>query len=58
MIENFEDVFIAEIVSNNLQSFYMFDEHYSEVYDAKIDISGLVKIGWFRKKIELVHKEV
>ena len=57
MILNHEEIFTSEIISNNMQSFHVVDDHYCKSLEAKISLEGLEQIGWFRKRIELIAKD-
>jgi len=58
LLTNFEEIFTSEIISYNLESISVFDEHYVNIKEAFIDIEGLEKIGWFKKRMELALKEM
>ena len=41
-----------------MESLPVFDDHYLKMQDAIIDIEGLEKIGWFKKRMEIALKDV
>ena len=41
MILNHEEIFTAEIISNNMQSFHVMEDHYCKSLEAQVSLAGL-----------------